>query len=124
LRRGAHTVSYDRVEHGALHRDLAGVAELPRPGRSRRLGRPAEMARDVHALPIPPEMLEHTDQGTLSELARAARCDLEPTSVSLHQPGLLQGPLDLLQPPQIANGVLAEGPAEGVLVDVVDGGAG
>jgi hypothetical protein len=77
----------------------------------------------VHALPVPSELLEHPDQRPLPHRARALRGDLEPASLARDESGALQRALDLLQAPEIANGVLAEGLTQGLLVHVVDRGA-
>ena len=111
------------VEHAPLDRDLPRVAEPPRPGRAGRFGEPAGLAGLVHTLAIPPQLLEHAHERPLPHRARALRGDLEPAPFARDQAGALQRALDLLEPPEIAHGVLAERLPQRVLVDVVDRGA-
>jgi hypothetical protein len=73
----------------------------------------------VGPLPIPAELLEHPDQGPLSQLPGASGRHLEAAPRAGDQAGPFQGSFDLLQATDVPGCVGAEGPAEGVLVDVV-----
>ena len=70
-------------------------------------------------LPVSAQPLEHPHQGPLAEFARALWCHLQPSLTPRDQAGLFQGPLDLLEPPEIARSSLPQGATEGLLVDVL-----
>ena len=63
----------DGVEHRALHRELAVVAEAPRPGGAGRFGEPAGVTGLVGPSPIPLQLLE--------DLRERARPACEPPAV-------------------------------------------
>ena len=119
--RGAR--SNDRVEHRLLNRDLTAVTEPPGASGAGGFGLPSGLARLVGGIPVLPEVLEHSDQGPFPHLASPARGDLEPATLPRHQPRLLERALDLLEPPEIGDRLLAQGPPELLLVDVLHRGA-
>src|SRR5439155_24475125 len=108
-------------EHGALPRALTAVPEPPWAGPAGGFGQAPGVPRLVHGLPVLAEVLEHLDQGPLPEPPGAARSDLQSPAAPLDQAGLFQGAFDLLQPADVAHGLLPEGPPERVLVHVLDG---
>ena len=110
----------DRVEHRALHRELAVVAEVPWTGRAGRLGQTAGVASLVRALAVALQLLEDLRERAFPELARPTRRDLEASPAPLHETGLLEHALDLLQPTEVLSRGVPERAAHGVLVDVVD----
>ena len=99
------------------------VTEAPGLRGPRGLGEPAGIPRLVRALAIAPQRLEDPRQRALPHLARAPGRHLQPAAAPLHQPGLLQRALDLLQPSQVLRGGLAQGAPQRLLVDVVERGA-
>src|SRR5207248_2122198 len=109
----------DGVEHGALDGERPLIAEPPGSGGAGRLRDAARVSRVVRAVAISLQPLEHPGERSLTHLAGAARRNLEAAAPSLHEPGLLQGPLDLSQPPQVADGRFTEGAPKSLFVDVL-----
>ena len=113
----------DGVEHRALHRELAVVAEAPRPGGAGRFGEPAGVTGLVGPLRSRCSSSKICVSARSPSLRAPPRCDLEPTVTTLEQAGLFEQTLDLLQTPQILCRLVAEGASHRVLVDVVQRGA-
>ena len=103
-----------------LHRDLSVVAEVPRARGPGGLGEAARVARLMRAFAVALELVEDLRQRLLAQPARASWRDLQPATPPLHQSRLLQRALDLLEPAQVLDRRIAQGAAEGILVDVVE----
>jgi hypothetical protein len=83
----------------------------------------AGIAGQVGALTVPSQLLEDLPQGAFAKLARATRCDLQPAAVALHEAGLLQESLDLLETAEVPDGRLPHRAPDRVLVHVLERGA-
>ena len=122
-RRGvrARAVPEHRVEHRPLDVDAARVPEAPAAGRAGRLGQAARPRARVAPLPVALERLEQLAPAPARRACgRRWAVTRRPPALAGQQPGLLEGPLDLLQPPEVAHGVVAQRSAQGLLVDVVE----
>src|SRR5688572_14289486 len=101
---------------------LAGT-QCPRSGieKERSSSRAAaRLPRLVAARRIGVQVLEHAHECPLADAPGPPGRQLEAALVALHDARLLERLLDLLQAPHVGDGLLAEGPAQPLLVDVVD----